>query len=472
MNAIVDFFTSIIRVVFEFFHLGYTMTELPPRDPKLKAEFETDQQILSLYHEGFCIDGKRSISLKDSFRHAVLVGKSGIGKSTSTFIPSLLTMHTSGSSLVIHDPSKELFTICAGHLRSQGYTVKVLDLAEPNRSVGFNPLQKIRHESDTDKLASLLVKTSLRQSDPFWDSSSEMLVKMGIRLVLKLPIHHRNLANVLHVIKMMGANSKRIDELMSQHADERLFIDYKAFLANDSKVTSGIIATACAALSIFSDEKVALTTSEDTLDFKLLRKKKIALFIQNKIADQKYFNVLISIWFEMLFASVMEEIPKPNEKAIYILLDEAASGLRMPSLSNAIAHFRKYKVGCLMGLQSVEQLKETYGDNDASTIMANCFVQMYFSEQSHNTAKMLEEMLGKYHYEDENGNANLTRNLMEANEIRMMKKNRAIIIAGNGKPIMAELTPFYERLWLKLRANLKPPIMIGVGVTNTIRYIE
>jgi len=472
MQAIIDILSSIIRAVFEFFHLGYSMTEPPKRDPTLRAEFETDQQLLSIYHEGFCVDGKRSLSLKDSFRHIVIVGRSGIGKSTSTFIPSLLTMHSSGSSLIVHDPSGELYKISAGHLKTQGYKVHILNFSEPKRSVGFNPLDKITRPSDVDRLGSMLVTTSLKQSDPFWDNSAVSLVKMCIGLALHLPRQYRNMANVLHLVKLMGANPKRMDELMSQHADDKLFIDYKAFLSNDSKVQSGIIATALAALNIFSDEQVALTTAQDGLDFKELRKKKIALFIQNKTADQQYLNTLISIWFEMLFASLMEKLPEKEDKSVYILLDEAASGLRMPSLSNAIAHLRKYKVGVAMGLQSIEQLKETYGDNDATTILSNCFLQMYFSEQSHSTAKLLEEMLGKYHYEDKDGNKNLVRNLMEANEIRMLKKNRAIIIAGNQKPILAELTPHYDRLWLKLRAGLKEPIQIGVGHIARLNYIE
>jgi type IV secretion system protein VirD4 len=168
----------------------------------------------------------------------------------------------------------------------------------------------------------------------------------------------------------------------------------------------------------------------------------------------------------------MDGIPEKNTRGVAILLDEAASGLKMPSFSNFLSHCRKFKVKCLIGLQSVEQLKETYGDNDAATIMSNCYLQMYYSEQSHSTAKMLEEMLGRYNYDDEKGNTNLVRNLMEANEIRMLGKNRAIIIAGSEKPILAELTPYFERLWLKFRANLKPPYMLGVDKETEVHYVE
>jgi type IV secretion system protein VirD4 len=471
MNAAINIFEAIIRWVFEFFHMGFTMAQPPERDPALKASFETNQQVLSVYHEGFCIDGKRSLSKEDSFRHAVLIGKSGVGKSTSTFIPSLLTMHTGSSALVIHDPSDELRKICAGHLRQQGYRVMVLDFSSPDRSIGFNPLAKIKDTSDVNKIASMLVRTTLKQKDPFWDGSAEQLVRMTISLALKMPAQYRNLANVLHLIKLMGAEPKKVDALMAKYADDKLFVDYKAFLASDSKVTSGVIATATTALSIFGDDKVAMVTSEDTLSFDMLRKKKIALFIQNKISDQQYYNVLISLWFEQLFKSLLDRLPTPQEKSIYLLIDEAASGLRMPSLSNAIANFRKYKVGILLGLQSIEQLKETYGDNDATTILSNCYLQMYFSGQSHNTARTLQDILGRYSYEDESGNKSHTRNLMEADEIRMIPKDKAIILIGSEKPIFATLAPYYTRWWLRMRAEIKPPVMAGVGIGNKVEYV-
>lgn len=469
MNAIISALQAIIRTIFEFFHLGYGMTQPPPRDPALRAEFETDQKVLSIFNEGFCVDGKRSLSLKDSFRHVMIIGKSGIGKSTSTYISSLLTMHTSGSSFVVHDPSGELLKVCGGHLKAQGYQVKALDFGNSKRSIGFNPLP----EGSTEKLAGMVVRTTSNSSDKFWDTSSEHLINNISKLALSLPEEgHHNLSNVLRLIKMINGNRKRFNEIVAKHADDKLYLDISAFLANDAKVLAGIVASASAALGIFSDPDVATVTSRTTLDFKDFRKKKVALFVQNKVSSLEYYNPIISIFFETFFASLLENIPKDTDKSIYFLLDEFASGLVLPSFSNCISHFRKYRVGACMGIQSIEQLRIAYKPDAATNIMANCYLHMYFSEQSHSTAKMLEEMLGRYNFEDDGGNKNLVRNLMEANEIRMLGKNKAIIIAGSEKPILAQLTPFYERLWLKMRANLPEPKLHGVGFNSSLAYVE
>jgi type IV secretory pathway TraG/TraD family ATPase VirD4 len=91
----------------------------------------------------------------------------------------------------------------------------------------------------------------------------------------------------------MGSNPVRIDELMSKLADDSLYTDYKSFTANDTKVKSGILATAKAMLSIFADEDVAVITSQNTFNFETLRKRKVALFVQNKVTDMQHYNILI-----------------------------------------------------------------------------------------------------------------------------------------------------------------------------------
>ncbi|MBS1595562.1 MAG: type IV secretory system conjugative DNA transfer family protein [Bacteroidetes bacterium] len=470
MGILINLLTALTRAFFEFLHLGLTMAEPGPKDHSLRAAFATDQKTLSVYHEGFCLDGRRSLSLDESLRHAVVIGKSGIGKSTSTFIPSLLTMHTSGSSLVVHDTSRELEPLSGGHLAGHGYAILAMDLDDPGRSIGFNPMENILHPSDVDKLASQLVQTSLKGSDPFWDASARDLIKTVISLALRLGEEHRNLANVLHIIKLMGASPKAVDELVAMHADEQTFTSFKSFLSNDAKVASGILATAKAALSIFGDERVALVTSRSTLDLRDLRRRRIALFIQNKVSSQQYYSVITSIFFEQLFSTLMDAVPERSARSIYILLDEAASGLRMPSFSQAIAHLRKYRVGCMVGLQSVQQLRQTYNDNDAATILGNCHAHVYFGEQSHETAKTLESLLGRYEYVNGAGGRSV-RNLMEADEVRMMGNRKAIIVAGSEKPILANLTPYYDRPWLKLRSSRRTKPPSGFGKEARVKLI-
>jgi type IV secretory pathway TraG/TraD family ATPase VirD4 len=186
MNAIITFFQSIIRTIAEFFHFGYELTLQSPRDPKLAAEFETDQQIISIYNEGFCVDGKRSLPSKE-YKHAAIVGKSGIGKSSVCFVSSLLTMHGSGNSFIIHDCANELLPICAGHLKKNGYLVLKFNASNTKESIGYNPLENSKSGSDIDKLATLLGGTSTDSEGGFWNTSGQDVIKIAARLAVLLP---------------------------------------------------------------------------------------------------------------------------------------------------------------------------------------------------------------------------------------------------------------------------------------------
>jgi type IV secretory pathway TraG/TraD family ATPase VirD4 len=69
---------------------------------------------------------------------------------------------------------------------------------------------------------------------------------------------------------------------------------------------------------------------------------------------------------------------------------------------------------------------------------------VYFTGQSLETTKELEQTLGRYEYEEEKGKK-VVRPLMTNDEIRTMDSNSALLICGNNKPIIAKLKPYYKR---------------------------
>jgi len=234
-----------------------------------------------------------------------------------------------------------------------------------------------------------------------------------------------------------------------------LFAEYKAFIAYDEKVVNGVIATAKAALQIFSDEAVAKVTSLDNIEMENFRKKPTVLFIQNSVADQKYYSVLTSLFFEQLFAFILGRFPKSNEQDIFLLIDEASS-LNLPTLPLAVANVRKHRAGTMLLVQDFSQLIHHYGKYDADAIKSNCFAKMYFTGQSLETSSELEKTLGRYEYEDEDGKK-IVRALMTNDEIRTMKASRALLVCGNHPPVMARLRPYYKNSKYRNYSELPAP---------------
>lgn len=454
-KLIMELLEATFGFIFEF--LAELFTGIPRKNEGYKAEFVSPGTLLSSFNYGFCLTGRRNLTRKHSYQNAIISGGTGAGKSSVVLIPSLYNMR---SSAIIHDPSGELFTKSAGYLKYDGcHDVQSLNYARPELSAGYNPLSRANSSSEIQKVASMLVENALggKAKDPFWSTQSVSLLTILISIIKKQEPQYQNLFNVRQLLNKLGSNPDEIDALFIKDADEILYSEYKAFIAYDEKVINGIIATSKAALQIFSDETVARVTSHDTINFQDFRDKRVALFIQNSVADQRYYSVLTSLFFEQFFSFILSRFPKDTEQDIFLLIDEASS-LNLPTLPLAVANVRKHRAGIMLMVQDFNQLVHHYGRFDSDSIKSNCFTKMYFTGQSLETTKELESILGKYEYLDEDGKK-IVRSLMTNDEIRTMKANRALIICGNHPPVMARLKPYYRSM--KYRNFSKLPFVIN-----------
>lgn len=427
-------------------------------DHSYKATFIQASSLLSSSEKGFCLTGDRNLSVKLSYQNAIAVGGTGTGKSSVTLIPSIYTMD---ASAVINDPSGELHSKTAGQLAQRGYIVKVLNFSKPESSCGYNPLQRTNTSSEIQKVATMLVENALGKNskDPFWSTQAVALLSMLITILKKQEPQYQNPYNLRHLLNHIGASPERIDALFGKYSTPEQWAEYKSFFSYDEKVISGVTATCKAALQIFNDEAVAKVTSFDTLDLQDFRKRKVALFIQNSVSDQRYYSVLTSIFFEQFFSYIMSRFPEEMEQDIFFLVDEASS-LRLPTLQLAVANVRKHRAGIMLVVQDFNQIVHNYGKEEAEAIKSNCFAKLYFTGHGMETTKELESIMGKFEYTDKDNKKNI-RSLMTSDEIRIMSADSAILIAGNLSPIKAKLKPYYQNWRMKSYCKIPAPVFVS-----------
>lgn len=469
MELITQFFSLIIELIeglLKFlFETGDFVYKLTKKKKEYNSSFASQGILLSRHYHGFCLTGKKNLSTKDSYQNSLIIGGTGTGKTSVVLIPSLFTMN---GSFVIHDPSGELYMKSAGYLKQKGYEIKVLNFANPLNSCGYNPLIRAKSHSDIQKVATLLVEASLggKGKDPFWNTQATALLAMLITILKEQDFEYQNLFNVRHLLNCLGGSPEQVDTLFSEYADDVLFSEYKSFIAYDDKVVSGVTATAKAALQIFHDRYVAKVTSTDNIDFIDFRNIPTALYIQNSVADQKYYSVLTSLFFEQFFSFLLGRFPGEDENDIFLLIDEASS-LNLPTLPLAVANVRKHRSGIMLLVQDFNQLTHHYGKYDADGIKSNCFAKMFFTGASLETTKELEQMLGKYQYEDDK-NRTVVRPLMTNDEIRTMDIKRALLVCGHHPPIIARLRPYYKNKTYLNYSNIYMPEITKEDLSDDI----
>lgn len=434
------------------------------------ANFIPERDLLSRNETGFCLTGKRSLSAKNSFTNALIVGGTGAGKSSVVLLPSLYKME---GSFIVFDPSGELYQKSAGYLSSErGYDVKVLNFAKPEISAGYNPLARANDSSQIQKVASMLIENSLGKGkkDPFWNGQATSLIGSIIEALKLESEEFQNLANVRHILNGMSGSPEAVDQLFMKRATSHpsLWLAYKSFAGMDEKVRTGTIATCLSCLTIFSDNAVSQVTSADSISLEDFRKRPTVLFLQTSVADIKYYSVLTSLFLEQCFGYVLSRFPDEGEENLYFLIDEASS-LHFSNLQISIANVRKHRSGIMLLVQDFRQLIANYGRDEAEAILSNCFAKMYFSGQSLDTAKNLEDQLGQFEYKDEDGKTVL-RSLMSAHEIRTMDAGHALLLCGNRSAIKARLRPYYKDSSFREYSEMETPSVQGANFSPLQLY--
>lgn len=423
------------------------------------AEFGRESDISSRFNKGFLITRNGRLTRKRSFENVLVSGPTGCGKTTRLLLKNLLV--SKNSCIICNDPSKELFLKSSGYL-SRHFDIKTLNFSDSSVSSGFNVLSRIKRPNDVNKIAHMLVASSLDKggnSDAFWSLQTKSLIQLLIRLILEQPEEYRNMANVHHALVSCAAFPEKVDWWVANTRNEALIADYKALIAVPEKTYQNIIASARAALQLFEDPEIAKTTSHDSIDFDTFRKKPTILFLHNSVSEQKYVSVLNGIFYEQMYGRYLRDLPEKDDLDLTVMLEEASSTY-IDILPVALSNTRKAFITNVIAVQTVSQLKTLYRDA-ADAIVSNCGTKLFFpGETSTEVLRNLETLSGKCVYRDER-NVERVKPLITVDEIRMLPENRSLILCGNNPYVKGRTSPYYRSLKFSSRANVPPIALEG-----------
>ncbi|MGB0871172.1 MAG: type IV secretory system conjugative DNA transfer family protein, partial [Flavobacteriales bacterium] len=104
----------------------------------LNAGFGKAHKLIGKHKQGFVVDGKRSLSLKESENNMMVIAPSGGGKSSVIIYPTICKLQ---HSMLVNDNSGEL-SDCECYLKHYGFKVGYLDFGDLTKSWYYNPLKR------------------------------------------------------------------------------------------------------------------------------------------------------------------------------------------------------------------------------------------------------------------------------------------------------------------------------------------
>lgn len=441
MQVIVD----IIKILFEsLITFVQIIFDLFKKDHRLKADFGSKNS-LSQRNTGYAV-GNLRLSEEDSGKSKIIIGPSGTGKSTMFFMN---TLFASKGNFVVLDVSGELLKTTGAALEERGYTISVINPNNADSSTcGWNPFEALKNSSESTKsFASLLINNTMsRTSDVFWNLSSINLLALFMDFILEaFEEKYHTMYFLKYLLQRFAGEQELFDKLFAKYAGDTTFHAYKAFIASDTKIVTGVLANCQAALGVFDNEDVIRVTSNHTFSMEdFITQEKQVVFIQNSVLSQEFLRPVNSLFFYFFFETLMRKLRPKDAPMCYFLIDEASS-IRLGSmLPLCLVNMRKFRASICLGVQSYQQLETLYSREDAVNILQNCYVKVFLRNLDINFSKTISDMLGEYTYQDTKSETDRNRKLITPDSIRAMKDRECLLFVGAERGVfLKKVKPWY-----------------------------
>lgn len=422
------------------------------------ARFSTKQEtkkIFSSRHKGLVIDGaNRRISEKSSLAHVAVIAKSGFGKTTTFIIPNIIDRIKKGNSVVVLDPSRELFEKTSSLAKKHNYKVLLLDPTDADQ-MQFNPYYDYTYENLSDirsVSASLVLSKYGSDKDPIWNDGAISL----IFFFAKCLAYRKEVITIPKIYSLLlkfGSDGRALDKWVSQvdHPedvnDESIRDEWKGLVDTQEGMLASYSSIAKTALSSLSEDVVKQVLSGNDVNFLSFRTRRTILYLSFPSHKQKDYQFIIDVFYSRLFADFMSVKPKNSDITLYCLLDEFGSSY-IKDFQMIATNIRKYKVSLSIVMQSIAQLRSRYGLN-AEEIKGGIGSYVVFAGADSLTAGEISKSIGTQTLIERNAYTDIVKHrsrqdLLSPDAIRTLEDNQVVFLSGNKYAVVLDTVPYYK----------------------------
>ena len=394
--------------------------------------------------------------------NTLVCGGSGAGKTRFFAKPNLCQAN---SSYVVLDPKGELLVSTGKLLEAKGYSIRVLDLINMDRSHCYNPFVYLRDDNDIQRLVTNLFKNTTpkgsQSQDPFWDQAATMLLlALVFYLHYEAPPEEQNFPMVMEMIR--AGDVREDDDTYKSALDilfERLEMRnpehialkyYRNYHSGSGKTLKSIQITLISRLEKFNLDSLASITQNDELELWSLGEQKTAIFAVIPDNDSS-FNFLVGMLYTQLFQQLYHQadfvhggrLPVP----VHFLMDEFANVALPDEFDKLLSTLRSREISVSIIIQNLAQLKALF-EKQWESIVGNCDEFLYLGGNEQSTHEYVSKLLGKETIDTNtygqskgrNGSYSTNyqlagRELMTPDEVRMLDNRYALLFIRGERPL-------------------------------------
>ena len=422
------------------------------------ASKEEEQVLFHRRHKGVLIDGKnKRLSEKDSFEHIAIIAKPGMGKTSSYIIPNILDKAKKRCSIIVTDPSGEIFDNTSAFMQSKGFNIKVFNPDNIKQSSRFNPFAGLNHRDiiEIEKICqSIILSKYGKGKDAMWNEGAVSIIEILAKCLACGSPKHLNLPNINYLLNLFGEDGSALDDWVSDNSinpddedDESIVNAWIGLTKNNVNMLTSYATIAKTALKQLNNRNLQRLLADNEFDFDEFRKQKTICYLIIPAHQQDYYQFLIDLFYTRFFATMMSRLPDRKDLSIYCLMDEFGSSY-INGFGALINNIRKYRVSLSIVFQSISQLKDKYGDG-AEAIKGGIGSYIVFAGADYSTAKEMSDIIGKRITVSRNYFDDLDENIKEFNllnpeAIRTLADNECVFLSKNKHPLILNMTAYYK----------------------------
>lgn len=305
--------------------------------------------------------------------HGMVFAGSGGFKTTSVTIPTALKW---SGTVVVLDPSNEIAPMVSRHRSGAGRRIRILDPRQP--ATGFNALDWIGRyggskEEDIASVASWIMSETGRSSglrDDFFRASGLQLLTAIIADVClsgHTPKDRQTLRQVRSNLSEPEPKLRqRLQDIYESSNSDFVRENVAAFVNMTPETFSGVYANAIKETHWLSYQNYAALVSGSTFSTDDIASGVVDVFINIDLKTLETHAGLARVIIGAFLNAIYNRDGAMTGHTLF-LLDEAARLGYMRALEIARDAGRRYGITLTMIFQSIGQLRETYGGQDASS---------------------------------------------------------------------------------------------------------
>lgn len=339
-------------------------------------------------------------------KHFKLLGTTGTGKSTAirTLLAGALAR---GDRALIADPDASYLRAFYDAARGD----QILNPFDP-RAAPWDLFAEIEQPHDADALARAFIPDH-DGGERNWRQYARTFVAAVLR-----QLHRTGAANPAHLYQLIFLSP--VDELRELlaatpaapflGADNGKFFESVRSIAGahlaalehiahqNSRGPAAIPPVSDISVHAYSVPAAPVATPAAALSVRRwVREGRGVLFLPYRAGQIAALRQLISAWVRLAIFDAMNG--GEEDQHLWFILDELDALGAIDGLKDALARLRKFGGRCVLGLQSIAQVRGTYGDAEAQTIIENCgntlILRCSASEQG-GTAEFASRLIGRH----------------------------------------------------------------------------